>query len=470
MKKITPKIKLRFILWGLIFLALVFFLIRAVSPSGRLAGEYQPQGINFWGGQGIVGPLGPSDRLAWSDKSLRLIKSPAYFSVFSPREFKQATLTLTYRNLDVIQQKTIDAGVLLDEKLWRFDVLGIENLALENLMTSWERQDDGTQIILSNPSAESKLRSAWPRVATYQTDYQLYLAKVIKPFDVSGDYSWPKLRGDSQFLVLLNDQPLRFEFSFSDLNRNNQVGGDPIVVLIYDQNNQVVTSHEIEDPGGAVATEELIDRGGWQLYRSGLDPGWYRVEIRANDDIVSQVQTKNSLVALSGKAWLFEPATLFTSSPVLRSKTKNHNSLGEIIFADQKIILTKTDEIYKAATSVSGSRKILSARGDVFLEVAGELSLDSNFPFALRSQELSPDSNLAEIDMIRANYSPPRDLVDGWRQQTVTFDLNSAWRRQGFYKFMLSLPDLTTGVEIGSIKVELTGQSLGGKIKKIFKL
>jgi hypothetical protein len=71
-----------------------------------------------------------------------------------------------------------------------------------------------------------------------------------------------------------------------------------------------------------------------------------------------------------------------------------------------------------------------------------------------------------------ANYQKPLDLKNGYKQATVTLETKTAYRENGKYGFIISVPGLSLAqngqVEIKSIKAEFSGRTVFDKIRELF--
>src|SRR5574344_1121214 len=139
---------------------IIFWLILAglivwfkVLPNGHIT-YYRsyPAKINIFGGKGFIGNLTPADRV--NDKNengAEIFGDPVYFSVFTPRTFNDAKITITYQDNLTTSTPLIEAGVLVDNIVWRYKLASLENKLLDNNFSSWSKiQEDGVLLLQKN--------------------------------------------------------------------------------------------------------------------------------------------------------------------------------------------------------------------------------------------------------------------------------------------------------------------------------
>jgi len=72
-----------------------------------------------------------------------------------------------------------------------------------------------------------------------------------------------------------------------------------------------------------------------------------------------------------------------------------------------------------------------------------------------------------------ARYQRPPEVGE-WRTASAEFDLRHTYQENGQYSFLISIPglraddEISDGIEISEIKVELLGKNLIEKIKELF--
>ena len=78
----------------------------------------------------------------------------------------------------------------------------------------------------------------------------------------------------------------------------------------------------------------------------------------------------------------------------------------------------------------------------------------------------------SDTTYILANYNNPKDLGNNLKQASVILNTQEAYREQGKYSFMISVPGLSLAnsgnLLIKEVKIEFSGRSLIDKIKEKF--
>lgn len=497
-------VKLRLFL-GLVLLILVFlFLFLKIVPSGEIV---YTRDYDSWfkTGKGFINGFTPAERVDLKSGTLpRLIGDPIYFSVFTPRTFDQAKLTIVYHNHLSSSTPLVEAGILVDKLVWRYELKPIQNKILDNLRFKWLRLEDSNSgnnqsstplLILqaeknySNPEEFKddlkigKLKNCpggiFNCLAIYNyslnTDYQISNYQPARPLVIN-----TPLRGALQFYVYLNNEPLRLDFELVDLNQAKDP--DPVTVILYSA-DKIIASENLAD-SKQLDTSGKIRSGKLSLHKNNLPIGVYKVELKASDDIVVKKIT-SSLDHLSfiNKIWpvtTAKPLTLYTDANYLQVKAYDPASLQTIKFGGQDFAVTEAYEQFTFETSANSAvKEIKLNRDDLILETNGVFSFASSSLF---------NPNLKKIDRyfsadtdaryIVAGYEPPRSfrvsdraLSDQeFKVASVKFDLKTAYRENGRYNFMISVPGLKVDdnsrnyLEIKEIKLELKGRTLWQKI------
>ncbi len=469
-------IKIRFFLF-LLLVCLVFWLLYlAVAPSGQIS--YQ---TNFQDNNYFIGPLTPKTRIKTNAQGrIEVIGDPVYFRLRTLRPFQKANLTLEYRPLNPKKTPIIEAGVLADKTVWRYDLQPLDNEIINNLASRWAVISDNSGDMLLQK--EKKYFNIQDFLANLPPRDQitLYHYKLEKKF-VLPDYAsieqkriinYP-LRGPYQFYTYIKDEPFDFNFVFKDLNQNKDK--DPINIQLYYENELIDSRHLDDDGQASDSGVESLPRTA-SFYLSGLPEGLYKIEVRVNDDIVTQrIETKQSKLAFVNKIWLAEKEQnnieVFTDTRQIQAKTTNPASLQTIWLGDDELVIDKTYKQFRAFVKPaddSNYAKIKLAKGGLVLTGDGVFAF---WPQALinpafKKVNLNFNAQRQKVNYILAHYQRPQIKPDGWRIARAEFDLTGAYREKNAYNFLISVPGLLAensdgaGVEIKSARLDLSGRSL----------
>lgn len=457
--------------WLAAFSLLLFWLLfRAIVPFGKIT--YQ---TDFKSPSYFIGKLSPSERLLKLGDQSAIIAEPIYFSLFTPRPFSKAKVTVIFSN----PPSFLELGVRLDKTIWSYNLKPVYSSLLEDL-----RLDKSTLV-----EGENFL---WQKNAAYNTisDFKNNLPAsnkiIVYNYPLASDYkladsAWlpeariikTNLRGAYQFYTYSQGDPIVFDFSVKDINEN--ADADPIEVNLY-QGDKLVTRATLADDVDRSDTERVL-----RLATDKIPVGVYRLEYKANNDIITtQIKTQQSKLAFSGAVWLAETGqstvNLYTDSAEINLQTINPRSLQTINFANQPFTLAETYKQYDFSINRFDSKiKIVSLKhGDLKIASNSLLAFsEADFfnPLLRQLPRKASDTNLG-TDFILANYQPAKRLANGDWESTLEFDLSGAYREKNKYSFMLSAPQLngqSSDFIIKQIKVDLAEPDLWQFIVKKLK-
>jgi hypothetical protein len=481
------------IFWS-VFLAflVIILLFFKIVPTGRITyRQIWPRGLAS--GQGFLLDFKPSERLDSSiKKSLKIVADPVYFSLFTPRRFDQATITVKYHRQLNLETPIIEMGVLKDKVAGRYELRPLENRLLDELRYDWQRLSaDGRPLVLqsvNNYQQVDTFLNDWQNnrlkncvglanacVAVYnyavETKYSLANFKATSPISIN-----QPLRGAHQFYVYFNGGSWRLNFNFVDLNQD--VASDPIQVIL-SSNSSVVASQSLSDDNlKPTGTEE-----GRSLNLSGekLVPGVYKVEVRTSDDIIiKDITSSAAKLAFINRIWPVSAPNglikIWTDGSYLQAQTTNPASLGPIAFGSSQVSLVAAYQQYSSSVlSDSTVREIQLKYDDIVLDNDGMFALSPDHFFNPGVKKIDRNFQVRDnIKYVVADYSEPTSLGE-YRLASATFDLRDAWRENGRYTFLFSIPGLaldesqtTTSteayLEIKEIVIKLQGKTLWQKI------
>lgn len=497
-------VKLRLFL-GLILLILIFlFLLFKVVPGGEIiyTRDYDSW---FKTGKGFIYGFTPAERVDLKSGTLpRLVGDPIYFSVFTPRTFDQAKLVIVYQNHLSSSTPIVEAGVLVDKLVWRYELKPIQNKILDNLRFKWSRLEDSStensQPIV--PLLILQAEKNYTNSKDFKNDLKtgkltncpggIFNCLAIYNYSLNTDYQIPNyqparpliidtpLRGALQFYVYLNNEALRLDFELVDLNQAKDP--DPITAILY-AGDKIIASETLED-SQQLDTSGKLRSGKLSLNKSNLPTGVYKVEIKASDDIVvKKIASSLDRLSFINKVWpvtTAKPVTLYTDANYLQVKAYDPASLQTIKFGGQDFALNEAYEQFTFETKANlAVKEIKISRDDLILETSGVFSFSSSSLFNPNLKKIdryfSPDT---DASYVVASYESPRTIqIPGgalkgqeFKVSSVEFDLKTAYRENGRYSFMISVPGLKIAgdnknyLEIKEIRLELRGRTLWQKI------
>lgn len=476
--------KLRLFLGSFLIIVVLIFLYFKVVPFGRISYE-KDWSAKLRSGKGFISDFKPAERLdTTASDSLTVLADPVYFSLFTPRAFDQARVTVKYRDRLGSSTPVIELGVLKDKVSGSYELQPLQNDIVDQLRFSWPRlADDGGRLILQssrNYSSEADFFKALQSgnlkdcpggplsclaVYNYDLDLEYHLPDYV---DVQPVVISQPLRGAHQFYVYFKKEPWRLSFDFVDLNLDK--GQDPITVNVF-RGNKLVASKSLGDNNPTPDNGRSENKN---LTLSGIaeTAGVYKVEIKASDDIIiAKTISSSDKLAFINHVWpVSGPGnlTLFTDVPNLQVMTLNPASLGKIDFGGQKFSVDKTDEQF-VFSALGGTKALTIKKDDLVLEGNGLFSFSANSLFNPSVKKI--DRFFADSGSVRyvlADYERPIES-DGIKTSSAVFSLKNISRENGKYTFLISVPGLNGKdsqgkLEITEIKIDLQGKTLWQKI------
>jgi hypothetical protein len=137
-KPFLLKVRLVWILL-IIFIILIFFFLKIV-PLGK-ATYIKNYSHTFKLGKGFINNFTPVVNVNQKeDSSPRIIKSPVYFSVFTPRTFSRAKLIIKYRS-NLTRGAIIEAGALVSPATADYNLQPLELVAPDTLSADFNLKE-----------------------------------------------------------------------------------------------------------------------------------------------------------------------------------------------------------------------------------------------------------------------------------------------------------------------------------------
>lgn len=484
--------KLR-VAWIILLCLLVFvFIFLKIVPGGEIS--YRKNYQNLIGsGQGFVYNFTPQERVDESERLPKIIGDPVYFSVFTPRNFSKAKLSIIYKNNLSEKAPIIEAGVLADSLVWRYDLKPLENKIIDNVKTRdpWFVLSSSNPLILqknNNYSSKEDFLSDLNNnnLKGCENDSSLCTAFYNYNFEKNYEklsFDTPKrsfslevpLRGAHNLLIYINES-INLDVDFVDLNLDKKA--DPIS-LILSKSGALIAQSKLIDPNLKPESKEE-ELKSLSLEASDLDTGIYSLEIKISDDVViKEINSSTNRLVFSRKLWPVswgKDLDLYTTSSYLKVKALGPASLQNINFGEQNFYL---DEPYAqkhfALSNPSNINKIEISKDDVILENDGIFSFSEDIIFSREVNKINANfQEIEKMDYIVANYKSPVIKEDGFKKASATFDLRGVYREDGKYNFMISIPEINKqnyndNVVIKEVRIDFSGTTWWQKIVKLFK-
>lgn len=482
------KIRIFFIFCILFILSFLFY--NAISPGGikEYCHDFDEESY-------FISKLSPQERIIKGIKKTEniLVGNPVYFSLRTLRVFDQAVFTIKYKNPDDLP--LIEAGILADNIIWRYDLRGLENKLLEQLRYVWDvtREEDvmflqrekkynSIQEFLDNPPSSEKIA-----VYNYDLDIEYILSDYNKRGKNEIGSNIPALRGDYQFFTYIKDEKLDIEFEFFDLNQNKDE--DSLDIHLY-YNDTLIDNLHVDDDGVIGDTGSTTRSRFAEFKLDNLPEGVYRIELRAGDDIITKrLKSNQNKLSFFNKLYIHREGMtdfkIYTDSKKVQVKTIYPGSLQILKSGDNQISIDQTyGQFEMVLPNLSSSTKyheIDIEKDGIIITGNGVFSFDPNELInpRLKKADIGLDVNSGEIDYIIAKYDyveREKDII----KASVIFDLKNAYRdvykhqlgQSGAYNFLISIPDLKIEdkkrFEIEEICLQLKGKTIKEKIVDFF--
>ena len=478
--------KLRLLLALILVVLILVFLYLKIVPFGHIV-YTRNYSSNWNSGKGFIYGLTPAERVDLKSGDLpRLIGDPVYFSVFTPRTFDKAKVTITYRdNLD-INTPIIELGVLADNIVWRYDLKPLDNKALDYLSLRFNKIETDGKIFLQKDKNYSSLEEFEKDLAKGQLkDCSVGLDNCLAVYNYSSKYNYQipnyrpalpiiidtPLRGAHRFYVYVKDEPLRLKFTLIDLNTDLKKA--PINIIL-SSGDKVIDSKMIDDNNSNLGSGKTEEKQ-IVLEQKDLPAGVYKVEVKITDDmIIKKIESSVNHLSFINKVWpVSAPQNLkiYTDSNYLQVKALNPASLQTLKFGGQDFTLSEAYRQFDFQSSTLGNNKEIDLKkDDIILENNGVFAFEPNSLFNPSLPKVDRFFSVKDpIKYIVADYQEPSDS-DGFKVASAELNLKGAYRENGKYSFMISVPGLKTedgasdNLEIYQIKIELDGRTIWQKI------
>jgi len=468
-----PQLILRIFLWAILFCFVGFFVYKGVVPSGEATYSY-----NFEENSRFFSDLRPSDRIEKKDIStLNLIGDPVYFSLYSPRRFDRAELEIKYKTNNT--PAVIEAGIMIDKDNWRYELKPIYNKIINQLFLAWESVVDDDVILLQKEkkfdSVEGFLNNlpANEKIAIY--NYDLESNYVISDYEGNEEkYEMAiSFLGSWQSLIYLKDEDFDVNFKFFDIKE--QYDNEEIDVMLFYEEALIATKHlNLKAKNREMSLSAL-----------NLPEGVYRMELRSSQNVVTEkIELKQRKIVFPSMINLYngekDDFKIFSDSKNIQITIVNPEDLQTILMNDEKVVIDETYrqfelKLEKASSSVDFA-SLTFENGGFKMSGDGVFSFSEESFFNPRIKKLDRNIDVMGdgIEFVIARYDFPLEN-DEWRISKAKFDLNSAYREESEYEFMISISGLRAddalddSLIIDEIKVNFQGKSLRERVQDIFR-
>lgn len=473
---------------GLIFLIFLIFFYLKILPFGQV-NYIRQYPANFSLGKGFIYNFSPLERTEKTENGgMKIIGDPVYFSVFTPRTFDEARLIVVYRDNLKIDTPVVEAGVLVDKLVWRYDLKPLSNKSLDYLGVLWNKIENNDLTLLqkeknyhSLADFETDLRSGHLKACQREIDKCLAVYNYAPSYEyrpINYQRSLPitierSLRGPHQFYVYISDGPLYLEFAFDYLRQSGKPS--PIEIILSSAQGVISTKNIADDDRLPAENKEGFLNV--SLEKDNLPAGLYKIDVKSSDDVlIKRIYSSSGKLAFINKLWLsgreFSGSQeVYTDSAYLQAKLLDPAAKQTIIFGDQDFLLSEAYTQVDLESSAGGAlKKIILEKDGVILENNGVFSFNADSLFNPQLQKVDRFFSVHSAPpYIIASYNKPQEN-EGLKTASAEFKLKGVYREKGKYSFMISVPGLKNDdeipddLEILSVRLEFSGRTIWQKL------
>jgi len=431
-------------------------LSSAVSPDGYLTIR-----TDIVEPSPFVSEPKPSERLDLEGEApYRVLGNPVYFDLRPPSEFQTVTVSTRYLNRG---QQVVEIGALANRLDGQFDMRAAENRLIDSL--PWNRLNSGNFTLLQRSPVYDSIDDflAKPpessRAAVYRTSFSWPYEPVDYQPAADKKTRQVSLRGHHRILTYTGGEPLSFNFSVQDMNR--QEGADPVTVSVYREGVKDAVARTVLSDDGNTADDQKSS-GLRQVAVSLADPqpGLYRVEFTAPGDIfIRTVTTRQNKFVFLNRLYLGDhvgysdktpPVTIHVGGRTIVARTAHEEGLQKLRIDSWELDVREIHHQYFSWLGEGrGPFSVTSPRRDILLHTDGVIALHPDDFFSPLPTELewylnSEDLSTAGVDFIVTEYEPPM-MDDRLTVAEATFEVsNLATTLDGAYRFAISAPGIST--------------------------
>ena len=276
----------KFFLITSLILIVSWILYKAIVPTGKISYVY-----DFDKNSRFISKLTPDTRVKpIKNKKQEIIGAPVYFNLNTHRKFNKAKLSIKYKYNEYKSPISfIEAGILADNLLWRYNLKPVENKIIDELSYTWNVLQKDDIVLLQRKKTYNSIDKFLNKLPK-SSEIALYNHNLNQEYTIPGYAPSKKdkiikyaLRGQYQFYTYLKNEELYYKFIFQDLNENKEK--DPINLNIY-YGDKLIDTRFLEDDG--INNEKIGTQRTLELKLANMPEGAYKIELRANDDILTK--------------------------------------------------------------------------------------------------------------------------------------------------------------------------------------
>ncbi|MDZ7798462.1 MAG: hypothetical protein U5L76_02475 [Patescibacteria group bacterium] len=467
------------------FLILFWLVNKNYALTGSVTYTWQPEDIgqnniiNLDTNDSVKGLLDEDNELKWYQNTDNL-----KFTAKLLRNFDQVSLEIFLDNIsqpdiELLAQGGVEKGEyraiirnkFLDNLNWPF----INNT--ENELKLWQRPNIDSNKIKQYQSVDNFLKDENQNVGIIGIPkgnfYHIPNYESSKKVRTIKHY----FRGSHTLYTYIDNE--KFSLSFDKIDLNRKFNGDILNFRMY-LGDQLVYTQTIKDDGEDKATNENGPIQKFEINKSNLETGLYRLEIDANEDILfGNLKTFQKYFYFNSKIFLADGPEYFADNEFKELNIKTNSERINFVAIhedalDQKINLNKNlnnnqnlrlknaNEEYYFEDLTENSIFSL-AKADIY--ITGKDFIFEEFDYLPQvdiyytTEDI--ENNLEEINYVLAKYQPKDTFGDIIISEN--YNLDNLMKYDDKIYFNLRMPGLyshNAQVKIDYIKMKLEGQPL----------
>lgn len=464
-------LKIRIILWLVLAAVIGWFFYMKIVPTGKISYNHDFSRPDYF-----IGKLTPAERIDLTKGEAEIKGGPVYFSLTTPRRFKQAQVTLKFKN--TTDFPVMEMGLLNNKAAWSYDLKPLENKIIDQLSLVWPAVGTENGVRLIEREKKYKTIEDFLGNLPSRNEIALYNYNIKNNFLLAGyepsfkdnliDY---KFRGSYQFYTYIKQERLDYIFNFIDLNVDSG-DNNKVLIKIYSPDGLIYSTEAATKQSNLPAPPARARQAVIKI--ADLAEGVYRFSVIAHEEIMTKnILSRQSQFVLINKIWLGRgnkaDLSLFTDSRLINAQTINPASLGKIKVGESFLDLKETYKQFYVK-DLNKTSKIELSKDDIIISGDGVFSFteDGLFNPKFKNVDGNLDIKAEKINYVLTAYRTPLTR-DGWQIARADFDLSKAYKERGKYQFLISVPNFRAEEEapgkiiIKEIKVDLLGTSLISK-------
>lgn len=461
-KKAMQRVRILGEFLGVILLTafIAYILLSNFAPLG-VTTEY-----NSLNDHKDISELGPKNRVKTEINNGSIIYHQfhdlIYFNTNMPFPFETAKVRITFKNTDPTQ--TLSVG-FQDQELWHYNTKALDVPFLNNL--SWkkdgdnpilyqrEKHFDSVDAFLANPPKDLLIGTY-----AYEPGFEKSLDTQLNDYSPASQATIidTPLRGKHTIYAYLKNEPFKMTIQKQDLNWYE----DPDVMTIKVYKDRDLVFQTTADDDGIIDNskkvltpqEVTIKNPGSDLPESGI----YKIVIEGNgDSIIKRITTNLHKLVFAGSLFPMgnhdvypqliasTAATTVYTNALLLSAMSYHNAGLQKIQVGNQFLDVDTIKINKSITPPDPITQIILPKNDVLLNgFQGYFAFAENqffLPTPYRIVPLTNKEDTEMVDYILTSYHPARK-IDDWQVNELTFDIRSAFIKNGRLSWIITAPGL----------------------------